>query len=65
METAEIVSPSEYPCAIALEWGINSWKRGVRRKGCVYVSVCLSLSLRLEESIDCALMKIILYRGGD
>ena len=24
-----------------------------------------SISLRLEESIDCALMKIILYRGGD
>lgn len=38
---------------------MGSEERGV----CMGLSVCLSL--RLEESIDCALMKIILYRGGD
>ena len=59
-KTAEIVSPSEYPCAIALEWGINSWKRGVRRKGCVYVSVCVCVHARI-----CTGQRLHISLGGE
>ena len=42
LETADIVSSSEYSYEIALEkWGICSWECGVRRKVCVCLSVCL------------------------